>query len=216
MSALRLTRFIRDNSLSVVLFGLFGLFLIGLSVVGYHTENRDLALHDQPNMSYKQYLASSDFAEAVFENWESEFLQMAALVLLTVWLVQKGAPDSKKAQTGTVQTHSRQAIIRSTHKQVPGKGLRGFVKNNSLTLALAALFIGSFVLHAVSGAATANQDAAQHNREQVSVAAYVRSSRFWFESFQNWQSEFLAVGTLMVLSVHLRQKGSPESKPVTH
>jgi hypothetical protein len=208
-------KFFKQNSLSVVLFALFVVFLVGLGITGYRYENQELAAHGQPAVGYLAYLASSGFAEAVFENWESEFLQMGALVVLTIWLVQKGSSDSKKLRgKDAVGTSSRYSIIHASTGRRRVAAIKSLVYGNSLALALFGLFVASFVLHAASGAAAANQDAQPHGQPQVSVLGYVRSSQFWFESFQNWQSEFLAVGSLIVLSVYLRQRGSPESKPV--
>lgn len=189
------------------MFGLFFVFLIGLSITGYYHENNELATHGQPAQTYVAYATSGSFIEAIFENWESEFLQMAALVIATIFLRQKGAADSKKIRgTDKADVPSRSSIIQRAF----GKA----VYANSLSLALIALFLISFVLHAVGGAAMYNSDAAMHGERAITVWQYVGSSQFWFESFQNWQSEFLAVGTLLVLSIFLRQQGSPESKPV--
>jgi hypothetical protein len=207
-------RFLRDNSLSLVLFGLFAVFLVGLSLSGHAHENEELASHGQAALGYWHYIRSGGFIEAVFENWESEFLQMGALVLFTIWLRQKGAPDSKKLQKEPVDTSSRSSIISSTDWKKRIKAMRHLLYANSLSLALGALFLVSFILHAVSGVAAFNEEAAMHHEAALSVWQYLASSQFWFESFQNWQSEFLAVGTLIVLSIYLRQRGSPESKPV--
>jgi hypothetical protein len=208
-------KFVRENSLTIVLFSLFLVFLVGLSIAGYLFENEELTMHAQPAITYSQYLVSSSFIEAVFENWESEFLQMGALVVLTIWLVQKGSADSKKLRgKGSVDTSSRYSIIHARSWRTRKKAIGMALYANSLSLALFGLFIMSFILHAYSGAAAASQDALLHGQVQISVAQYVTSSQFWFESLQNWQSEFLAVGALIVLSVYLRQRKSPESKPV--
>lgn len=208
-------KFLRENSLSIVLFLLFLIFTIGLSVAGYLNESDELAAHAQPAISFGQYLLSASFGEAVFENWESEFLQMGALVLLTIWFVQKGSADSKKLKGhNAVDTSSRYSIIKAAAPAARLKAVKHALYANSLSIALFGLFILSFVLHAVSGNSIANEEALQHNQPQMGLLQYVTSARFWFESFQNWQSEFLAVGMLIVLSVFLRQRHSPESKPV--
>ncbi|HJP96319.1 MAG TPA: DUF6766 family protein [Candidatus Saccharimonadales bacterium] len=199
--------FVRDNGLSLFMFGLFFVFLIGLSIAGHYHENNQLVAHGQVVQTYMSYITSGSFIEAVFENWESEFLQMAALVLATIFLRQKGAADSKKIRgTNAVDASSRHTIIKNAFGKI--------VYANSLSLALIALFLISFTLHAVGGVAMYNSDAAMHGERAATVWQYVGSSQFWFESFQNWQSEFLAVGTLLVLSVYLRQQGSPQSKPL--
>jgi len=208
-------KFLKENSLSLVLFSLFFVFLVGLSITGYLHENEEMTMHAQPTITYMQYLASSSFIEAVFENWESEFLQMGALVVLTIWLVQKGSADSKKLHgKDSVDTSSRYSIIHASSWTNRKKAVGMALYANSLSIALFALFFISLILHGFSGTAAANQEARLHNKAQVGVVEYVTSSQFWFESFQNWQSEFLAVGTLILLSVYLRQRKSPESKPV--
>ena len=199
--------FVRDNGLSILMFGLFLLFLVGLSITGYYHENNELIEHGQHTQNYLTYIQSGSFIEAIFENWESEFLQMAALVLATIFLRQKGAADSKKIRgTDQVDASSRNTIIKGAF----GKKLYA----NSLSLALIALFLLSFALHAVGGVSMYNNEAAMHGESSLTLWQYVGSAQFWFESFQNWQSEFLAVGTLLVVSIFLRQQGSPESKPV--
>lgn len=208
-------KFFRENSLSIVLFTLFFVFLIGLSITGYLHENEEMAMHGQPAVGFFEYLASGSFIEAVFENWESEFLQMGALVVLTIWLVQKGSADSKKLRgKDAVDTSSRYSIIRASSWTNRKKATKEMLYANSLSLVLFGLFFASFLLHAISGTAAANEEALLHHEATMGVWEYIRSSQFWFESFQNWQSEFLAVGSLLVLSIFLRQRGSPESKPV--
>jgi hypothetical protein len=156
-------RVLRDNGLSITMFALFLIFLVAQSIAGWKSNNSDNEQHRQPPESYGEYLTSGAFVEATFENWESEFLQMGAYVVLT---------------------------------------------------ALLALFLVSFVLHALGGHAEYNQQQLEHGAATVSLWSFVTSSHFWFQSMQNWQSEFLAVAALIVLSIFLRQRGSPESKPV--
>lgn len=208
--------FIKNNSLSLALFLLFFLSLFGLSSAGFSSYNEEQKFHGEEQVSYAQYLGTPDFFEAVFENWESEFLQMWALVMLTIFLKQKGAPDSKKVKgKEDVDTSSRYSILRSfsTGKNM-GKAVKDFVNSNSLGLMLLSLFILSFIIHGLAGQKVFNEEAITHGDPQVSIIGYFASSRFWFESFQNWQSEFLAVGSLLIFSIFLRQRGSPESKPI--
>jgi hypothetical protein len=211
-------RFFRENGLSIALFGLFFFSLLGQFFTGLSEYNEDQREHNQPVVSYTEYLVSGHFIEAVFENWESEFLQMASYVLLTVFLFQKGSSESKDPdkveRVDVVPEQSRK------EKDTPWPVRRGGwvlkLYENSLSLALLLLFIASFALHAVGGAEEYNQDQFEHGRggQALSVVEYVGTSRFWFESFQNWQSEFFSIGAMVVLSIWLRQKGSPESKPV--
>jgi len=197
------------------MFGLFFIFLAGLSITGYRYQNTELATHGQPAQTYGTYIGSGEFIEAVFENWESEFLQMGALVVGTIFLRQRGSADSKKLRgKAEVDTSSRYSIIHSRNLRHKGRALAHHAYSHSLGLSLFALFAVSFTLHAVGGTSASNSEALLHNQPQESVVQYVSSAQFWFESFQNWQSEFLAVGTLLVLSIFLRERGSPESKPI--
>lgn len=208
-------RFIHDNALSLVMFSLFIIFLVGLSLTGLRHANEELAMHNELLITYWDYVRSGEFIEAVFENWESEFLQMGSLVLFTIWLKQKGSRDSKKLRgKEDVDTESRYAIIHATNWRTRKTAIAHRIYSNSLTIALFALFIISFLLHGIGGVQAANEEALQHGGETMSLVQYLSSSQFWFESFQNWQSEFLAVGSLLVLSIFLRQRKSPESKPI--
>lgn len=210
-------RILRENGLSIVLFFLFFFSVAGQSITGFHEYNQDQQEHKQATVSFGQYLMSGHFVEAIFENWESEFLQMGMYVLLTAYLFQKGSPESKKLdEKEEVDRDPRKAGKKM--KDAPWPVRRGgFVLTlyeNSLCIALFLLFIISLLLHAAGGAAEYSQDQMEHGGQAVSMVQYLGTSRFWFESFQNWQSEFLSVGLLIVLSIFLRQKGSPESKPV--
>ena len=208
-------RVLRDNGLSITMFGLFLIFFVGQSIAGYKADNSDNEQHRQPPESYGEYLTSGAFVEATFENWESEFLQMGAYVVLTALLIQKGSPESKNPDGDETDEDPRP---RRDDPSVPGPVRRGglalTVYENSLSLALFALFLLSFVLHALGGHAEFNQQQLEHGASTVSLWSFVTSSQFWFQSMQNWQSEFLAVAALTVLGIYLRQRGSPESKPV--
>jgi hypothetical protein len=209
-------KWLYNNSLTVVMFSIFAVTLIGMSVVGWQVANDELRNHHQPSESYAEYLVSGDFVEAVFENWESEFLQMWALVMLTIFLRQKGSTDSKKLVNADnpQDTSSRYSIIRATTWSQKKRAVLHGLYSHSLGLALLGLFLLSFILHAAGGASAYNEEALQHGEQAVSVIQYLGTSQFWFESLQNWQSEFLAVGALIVLSIYLRERGSQQSKPV--
>jgi hypothetical protein len=209
-------RLLRDNGLSLVLIGLFLLFLFAQSLTGWREYNNDQKDHHSKTIGYGNYLTTGHFGEAVFENWESEFLQMSSFVLLTIWLRQRGSSESKKI--GEEEEVDKDPRDSRRRKNVPGPVLRGGlglrIYENSLSLAFVLLFLAAITLHAVEGTRTYNEGQKQHGSPPVSTTSYVTTARFWFESFQNWQSEYLAVGLMVYLSVHLRQKGSPESKPV--
>jgi hypothetical protein len=209
-------RFFKNNSLSIVLFGIFLSTLVGMSIVGWNTSNQDRESHHNVSQSYGVYLTSGDFIEGVFENWESEFLQMWALVVLTVWLRQKGADDSKPLRGNISQdTQSRYSIRRAGTWSARRKAIGHTIYAHSLSTALISIFFFSFFMHAVGGSIAYNENSRNHGEtERVSPISYMGTSQFWYESLQNWQSEFFSVGCLLVLSIKLRERGSPESKPV--
>ncbi len=208
-------RFVRCNGLTLVMTGLFLAALVGQAATGFRVHNQDQTEHGEPTIGVSAYLTSGHFVEAVFENWESEFLQMGAYVFLTVFLFQKGSPESKdpdapegsEEETGEVSPDERPWPVRRG-----GVALR--VYEHSLSLALLLLFVGAFLLHAYGGAREASQEAMEHGEAAVSFVDFLGSAQLWFQSFQNWQSEFLSVATLVALAIFLREKGSPESKPV--
>ncbi|MGS2617549.1 DUF6766 family protein [Micromonospora sp. LZ34] len=209
-------RWLRNNALSVSMFGAFLVFLVLQSVFGWQTHNEELAEFGAPQLSWWAYLGTGHFGEAVFENWESEFLQMGGYVLLTAYLVQRGSAESKPLeQTDRPEDDERRATPNSPWPVRAG-GLPLVVYRNSLSLALLLIFAGSFLGHLLTGTAEYNQQQAlQSGAPPIGVSEFLGTSDFWFQSMQNWQSEFLAVGTLIVLSIFLRQHASPESKPVT-
>lgn len=210
-----MTRFIQNNSLMLTMFGIFLVTIVGMSVAGWSTNNDELRAHSQPLEGYVEYIQSGEFVEGVFENWESEFLQMWALIMLTVYLRQKGSADSKPIRGKAPQdTRSRYAILQATSWPQRKKAIGHVLYSHSLGLAMLLIFIISFSLHAAGGTAAYNQENQLHGNKTVSVVEYVGSSQFWYESLQNWQSEFLAIGALLVLSIKLRERGSPESKPI--
>ena len=211
-------RFLRDNGLSLVLFVLFFFtFLVGQSLTGHQHYNNEQQEHGQPTVTYVGYLGTGHFLEATMENWESEFLQMFFFIVLTVFLYQKGSAESKDPdQKADVDRDPRKSRTKKDAPWPVRKG--GFVLTlyeHSLSLAFLLLFLGSFILHAVGGAIQYNEDQLAHAQpERVSTLEYMTTAQFWFESLQNWQSEFLAVGSMVVLTIFLRERGSKESKPV--
>jgi hypothetical protein len=211
-------RLLRENGLSIVWLGLFFVTLVfGQSLVGLREYNNDQKEHGQPQIAYAEYMVSPHFVEATMENWESEFLQMFLFIVLTACLYQKGSAESKKLdEAEEVDREPRQS---KNKKDAPWPvrkgGLALKLYENSLSLAFLVLFLLSFLAHAAGGAREYNQDQSEHgSAERVTTLGYMTTSRFWFESLQNWQSEFLSVGMMVLLTIWLRQKGSPESKPV--
>jgi len=211
-------RLLRENGLSIVWLGLFFVTLIfGQSFVGQREYNNEQADHGRPRVGYAEYVTSAHFVEATMENWESEFLQMFLFIVLTAILYQKGSAESKKLEGG--EEVDRDPRRSKDKKDAPWPVRKGGLVlklyENSLSLTFLLLFLVSFFLHAAGGAREYNQDQAEHGGgERVTTIQYLGTSRFWFESLQNWQSEFLSVGLMVVLTIWLRQKGSPESKPV--
>ena len=209
-------KWMKNNALSITMFGAFLIFLVLQSVFGWHVRNEELVQAGAAPDSWAHYLRTGHFAEAVFENWESEFLQMGFYVLLTAYLVQRGSAESKKPdQDDRAADHPNEATPQSPRPVKVG-GLVLVLYRNSLAIALLLVFVASFVLHLLGGAADFNeQQALESGAPPISALQFLGTSDFWFQSMQNWQSEFLAVGALIVLSIFLRQHGSPESKPVT-
>ncbi|MEW6161490.1 MAG: DUF6766 family protein [Verrucomicrobiota bacterium] len=211
-------RIFRENGLSIVLFTFFLVFLfVGQSLTGHREHNRNQREHGEDPISFGQYVLSADFLEATMENWESEFLQMFVYVILTACLYQKGSAESK-------DPHKKSAVDAHARSDRPAKNAPWPVRKGgwilrlyeqSLALAFLILFLGCFVLHAAGGVNKFNDELKAHGESPLTTMQYFGTSRFWFESFQNWQSEFLAIGSMVVLSIWLRQRGSPESKPVS-
>ncbi|MGR6321577.1 hypothetical protein Q2K19_17850 [Micromonospora soli] len=209
-------RWLRENALTVAMLGAFVVFLTLQSVFGWQVHNEELSQYGAAPLSWWAYLGTGHFAEAVFENWESEFLQMGGYVLLTAYLVQKGSAESKpEGQTDRPDDDARRATPDSPWPARVG-GLPLVVYRNSLSIALLMIFAGSFLGHLLGGVAEYNQEQAlESGAAPISAWQFLGTSDFWFQSMQNWQSEFLAVGVLILLSIVLRQHASPESKPVT-
>lgn len=209
-------KILRNNGLTIVLVLFLFLFLGGQIVAGMHDYNEEQRTHGQPEVDLISYLGTPHFMEATTENWESEFLQMFAFAILTASLYQKGSAESRDPdKEEQVDREPEPGDKKDAPWPVRKGGIVLKLYEHSLSLAFLLLFMASFVLHAISGAKAYNQNQLEHGiAEQVSTLEYLGTSRFWFESFQNWQSEFLAVAAMVMFSIFLRQKGSPESKPV--
>jgi hypothetical protein len=208
-------RLIRDNSLTIVLMLLFAGSIVGQWISGWHVATQDAIRHGQAALTLAAYSTSPAFLSSVFENWESEFLQMAAYVVLTAILIQRGSSESKDPDA---PPRDRDLASQGREPGAPralraGRLARALYAR-SLGIVLALLFLLSFVLHWTHSAQAAAEEAIEHGEAAPSAIAYLASPQLWFESFQNWQSEFLSTAVLVVLSIFLRQRESPESKPV--
>jgi len=198
------------------MFGGFLIFLVLQSIFGWHVYNLELTEHSQQAISYWAYLGTAHFGEAVFENWESEFLQMGSYVLLTAYLVQRGSLESKPLDQKDRDGDFPEEATHQSPRLSRRKDLIYKIYRNSLSIALLGFFALSFVAHLISGAAKFNKEQAlTAGASPITAWQFLGTSEFWFQSMQNWQSEFLAVGCLVVLSIFLRQHGSSQSKPVT-
>lgn len=208
--------FVRDNGLTITLALAVTASIALMLLAGWRAFNEDQALHGEPAIGLVAYAGSGDFLSALFENWESEFLQMGAYVVLTIFLFQKGSSESKPLGEAAPSDEDPRRHARDPKAPWPVRH-GGFVLvlyENSLLLLFAILFAASFVLHLFGGAAAYSEEQLRHGGVPVTPGEYLGSSQFWFESLQNWQSEFLVVAVLVGASVFLRQRGSGESKPV--
>lgn len=191
--------FFRNNGLTIVLLGASVATIIPMTLTGFLVFAEQAARHHAAGVTFLQYLSSGHFLSALFENWESEFLQMSAYVCLTAYFFQRGSAESKDPDA-----------LSDKRQRDRAHPLYAY----SLGIVLATLFLASFALHLVFSARAAGEDALRHGGLPVRILEHVGDAEFWFESFQNWQSEFLSTMVLVVLSIFLRYRGSPESKPV--
>ncbi|MBC7447496.1 MAG: hypothetical protein H7330_05500 [Hymenobacteraceae bacterium] len=209
-------KFLYENGLTLVLVAITLTALVGHAFTGWHQFNDAQRDFGQATIGLTAYLTTGHFVESVFENWESEFLQMGCYVMFTIWLRQKGASDSKSVDDSPAEVDREPERAR---QHAPGPVRRGgwqlWLYRRSLTLALFSLFIISFWLHAYGAARNHNHEAELKGKPaHETTCSILSTSEFWFQSLENWQSEFLSVATLVAFSIFLRQHGSPESKPV--
>jgi hypothetical protein len=209
---------LRDHGLSIVFLVIFLLTLIGQSLVGHAYNNEELQLHEQPAQTYLEYVTSSEFVVDVSENWQSEFLQFFLFILLTIWLIQRGSPESKKPGDEGVGSDEEQLVGEHARDDSPSwarvRGIRLWIYSNSLLLVMGAIFALSWLAQSLAGHVVANEENRQHGMPPETWLEYVASPEFWNRTLQNWQSEFLAVGAMVAFAIYLRQRGSSESKPV--
>jgi hypothetical protein len=211
-------RFFTLNSLSIV-FGLLFLASIAAQAIAGHADyNQTQMDHGESTVTLGRYLTSSEFGQAVMENWQSEYLQFALYIFGTIWLVQRGSPESKEPEHAGRMTEEEQLLGPHAKDDSPtwakADDIRRVLFSNSLLLLMGSLFVGTFFASSVTGWSVYNQEQLTHDASDLSYWQYVGSSDFWESALQNWQSEFLAIGSMVIFSVYLRQRGSPESKQV--
>lgn len=206
--------FFRNNGLSITFLLLFLASIIGQVAFGLQEHNEEQVEDGGAAVSLADYLTTGHFIQATFENWESEFFQMALFVWFTIFLMQKGSSESKRFDGTDESDREPDPTMEDAPWPVKKGGWALAVYKHSLTLSLLLLFIVSFIIHFYGSLADENEQNALKGKPLETAGKYITDSRFWFESFQNWQSEFLSVFAIITLSIYLRQQGSPQSKPV--
>ncbi len=209
---------LRQHSLSIFFAVIFVLALIGQSISGLVVFNEEQASHGGTAVSWVQFVTSSDFVVDVAENWQSEYLQFFLFIFATIWLVQAGSPESKKPGHEGIGSDEQEKVGRYAEPDSPkwakATGWRQVVYSNSLLLTMGAIFVLSWLVQGIAGHTVYNSEQALHGQQALTLGDYLLSADFWNRTLQNWQSEFLAVGSMVALSIVLRQRGSSESKPV--
>jgi hypothetical protein len=210
--------FVKHNGLSIFFLVLFLAALVLQAFAGHADFNEDQLRHDNPTMSLGRYVISSEFGVAVLENWQSEYLQFTLFVVATVWLLQRGSPESKELHKAGRESDQDQLVgphaKASSPRWAKAADLRRTLYENSLLIVMAAIWLGSWFAQSITGVSEYNAERLDHHQLPVSWFEYLGRPDFWEKTLQNWQSEFLAVGSMAIFAVYLRQRGSPESKPV--
>ncbi|HEX5561957.1 MAG TPA: DUF6766 family protein [Nocardioidaceae bacterium] len=211
-------RFVKESSLSLFFGAIFVAALAGQAFSGWHQFNDAQLAANLGLVSFGRYLTSADFVADVAENWQSEYLQFLLYIAATVWFLQKGSPESKEPGKGGLESDEDQKVGEHARPDSPAwaraGGARTLVFSWSLTGVMGLIFLGSWFAQSLGGWAAFNETRLQRLQDPLAWGQYVTNADFWSRTLQNWQSEFLAVGSMAVLSIYLRQRGSPESKPV--
>lgn len=211
-------RVLRDNGLSLAFGALFLLTLAFQAISGHDAVNHDQLLHHGDPISLGHYVTSAPFWADVMENWQSEYLQFSLFIFATIWLLQRGSNESKEPDRVGLESDEQQLLGEHVRPDSPAwartGGWRTRLLSNSLLLVMTGIWLASWLAQSLAGRISYNADQLDHEARPLSWAAYVTTSDFWNRTLQNWQSEFLAVGSMCILAVYLRQRGSPESKPV--
>jgi hypothetical protein len=209
---------LRDNGLSVTFGLLFLATLVGQAVSGHDTVNHDALLHHGDPITLGHYVSSALFWTDVMENWQSEYLQFSLYIFATIYLVQKGSNESKKTDRTGQESDEDQLLGAHTKPNSPkwarAGGLRTAIYSNSLLYVMTGIWVASWLAQSITGRVNYNANQLDHQAAPISWPSYLTTADFWNRTLQNWQSELLAVGSMVILSVYLRQRGSPESKPV--
>jgi hypothetical protein len=211
-------RFLRENGLSIVFLTFFLLAVVAQAFAGWSEFNNEATAHSEATISLGRYLTSSSFGNALLENWQSEYLQFTLYILLTVWFLQRGSPESKELGKAGGESDEEQLVGEHAKPDSPRwartGGPRTHLYSNSLVIVMTTIWLLSWFGQSVTGWSEYNSDQITHHEATVNWLGYLGTASFWEATLQNWQSEFLAVGSMAVLSIYLRQRGSPESKPV--
>jgi len=212
-------RFLRENSLSLLFLAIFLGTLFAQSLAGQRAFNEEQVAHGAATYGYGRYLLSSDFGQAVLENWQSEWLQFALFAFATVWFVQKGSNESKELGKEGHESDEEQEVGQHARPTSPpwaklGPGVRRRLYEHSLVLVMLVFFFASWLGQSLTAWNAYNDEQREHDQAAIGWSTYLVRADFWERTLQNWQSEFLAVGTMVVLTIYLRERGSPESKPV--
>jgi hypothetical protein len=212
-------RFIRQNSLTIAFLALCVGALVLQAIAGHAAFNAEQDQMLAPHVSFSRYVFSSAFGVAVMENWQSEYLQFTLFIVLTVWLLQRGSPESKELDKAGTESDAEQRVGKHAHKDSPAiarrqHGVLRRLYENSLLIVMGSIWIGTWAAQALTGVIEFNHQRLGNHQNPISLWSYLGNPDFWERTLQNWQSEFLAVGSMAILAVYLRQRGSPESKPV--
>jgi uncharacterized protein DUF6766 len=210
--------FLRNNGLSLFFGVIFLASLLGQAVAGWQQFNAEQVAEGLGRLGLGQYVVSADFAVDVAENWQSEFLQFWLYLMATVWLLQRGSPESKELDKAGLESDEDQKVGRYADTESPAwarsGGWRTRVYSSSMALVMGAIFLASWTIQSIAGWAAFNETRLQRLQDPVRYHQYLANADFWSRTLQNWQSEFLAVGSMAVLAIYLRQRGSSQSKPV--
>jgi hypothetical protein len=211
-------RWLRESSLSLFFLLLLLASVAGQSFAGWRDFNAEQLMHQDPTVTWAFYVTSSSFWAAVMENWQSEFLQFSLFIAATIWLIQRGSNESKPPEDVGLESDQKQQVGGYAPENAPRwarvRGWKTALYSHSLLIVMTSIFFATWLAQSLTDRTVYNADQQEHGEAAVSWTGYVTTPDFWEKTLQNWQSEFLAIGTMAVFTVYLRQRGSPESKPV--